>query len=342
MAPPAAQWLRGGSFDLHFIGTAALLPLCAGALLVHEPGWFAPILVLDLWLLGHPHVVATFTRLCFDNESFRRRRFLVLVLPSLVFVGVAALAAGVGLWAISSVYLYWQWFHYTRQSYGVSQIYRRKASVDLPGGELANRLAFYLVPVWGILHRSHQDPTRFLGVEIRALPVPALAVDLVAAAALASLLWWIVSRARAWWQGRLPVAHTLYTLSHFAIFLVGYIAIGNINHGWLVLNLWHNAQYLSFVWLFNNRRFQGGEAPDGRLFGAISRPGSGWRYYAVCALISAAAYALIESSAGTLALLLVLYQTINFHHYIVDGLIWKVRRPGLRRTLGIRPQPARP
>ncbi len=27
--------------------------------------------------------------------------------------------------------------------------------------------------------------------------------------------------------------------------------------------------------------------------------------------------------------------TINFHHYIVDELIWKVRRPSLRKTLGI-------
>jgi hypothetical protein len=33
--------------------------------------------------------------------------------------------------------------------------------------------------------------------------------------------------------------------------------------------------------------------------------------------------------------MLVLYMTVNFHHYIVDGVIWKVRRKPLQQTLGI-------
>ena len=31
----------------------------------------------------------------------------------------------------------------------------------------------------------------------------------------------------------------------------------------------------------------------------------------------------------------VVYQTINFHHYVVDGLIWKVRKPKLQKTLAL-------
>ena len=31
----------------------------------------------------------------------------------------------------------------------------------------------------------------------------------------------------------------------------------------------------------------------------------------------------------------VVYQTINFHHYVVDGLIWKVRKPRLQQTLAL-------
>ncbi|NJR71545.1 MAG: alpha/beta fold hydrolase, partial [Synechococcales cyanobacterium CRU_2_2] len=42
---------------------------------------------------------------------------------------LAMMAAGLGLWSIVTLYLYWQWFHYTRQSWGISQVYRRKASV---------------------------------------------------------------------------------------------------------------------------------------------------------------------------------------------------------------------
>ena len=38
---------------------------------------------------------------------------------------------------------------------------------------------------------------------------------------------------------------------------------------------------------------------------------------------------------ATLPLFLVAYQTINFHHYLVDGLIWKVRKKKLRSNLGL-------
>ena len=31
----------------------------------------------------------------------------------------------------------------------------------------------------------------------------------------------------------------------------------------------------------------------------------------------------------------IIYQAINFHHYVVDGIIWKVRKPKLRDRLGI-------
>jgi hypothetical protein len=37
----------------------------------------------------------------------------------------------------------------------------------------------------------------------------------------------------------------------------------------------------------------------------------------------------------TLPLFAVVYQGINFHHYVVDAVIWKVRKKSLRENLGI-------
>jgi hypothetical protein len=51
--------------------------------------------------------------------------------------------------------------------------------------------------------------------------------------------------------------------------------------------------------------------------------------------ISTSVYLLIDHTVGSLAVALVVYQTINFHHYLVDGLIWKVRRRRLQETLGL-------
>jgi hypothetical protein len=38
---------------------------------------------------------------------------------------------------------------------------------------------------------------------------------------------------------------------------------------------------------------------------------------------------------GSLLPLIVVYQAINFHHYIVDSIIWKIRRKPIQKTLGI-------
>src|SRR3954453_22186514 len=124
---PARGWLRNPQFDFTLIALCAGWALAAGAVIVAEPKWFWPILFLDVWLLGYSHVVSTFTRLAFDRESFRQHRMLLLPLPIAVAGCTIALAIAVGPWLIATVYLYAQWFHYTRQSYGISRMYLRKA-----------------------------------------------------------------------------------------------------------------------------------------------------------------------------------------------------------------------
>jgi hypothetical protein len=341
---PSAGWLRSRSFDLWFIVGIAAMALLSGAVVVAQPSLFGLVLFLDLWLLGYHHVVATYTRLCFDRNSFISHRFLVLWLPPIVLAATIALAVGIGPWVLATIYLYWQWFHYTRQSWGISQGYRRKSGGLVTEGERLSKLIFYLLPLWGILDRSHQAPAEFLGLELRTLPVPGLLVDIVGAAALVGLAWWLAGRLVAWWRGQLPRAHTLFVLSHFAVFYVGYILIEAIDHGWLVLNVWHNAQYVAFVWLFNTNRFKDGIDPKAHFLSLISQPDRKLVYFATCFAISTALYLAIwlgidtargHFEATLLPLALIVYQTINFHHYIVDGLIWKMRRKPIQQTLGM-------
>jgi hypothetical protein len=331
----SAGWLRSRSFDLRFIVAVAGIALFSGLVTAANRQLFELVLLLDLWLLGYHHVVATGTRLCFDRRSLREHRFLVFGLPPLMGIGILAAIEGLGPWSITTTYLYWQWFHYTRQSYGIAQVYRRKSGGLVSEHENLSRLVFYLVPLWGILHRSAQDPGFFLGVELRVLPVTPLVVDVVGAAALAGLGWWALGRVRAWREGRLPVAHTLYVASHHLIFAVGYILIPDIDCGWLTLNVWHNAQYLLFVWMFNTNRFKDGVDPDARFLSTISQEQRTLVYTSVCLGISTAIYFAVGHIAAVLPVALVTYQVINFHHYIVDGVIWKVRKKNLQKILQI-------
>jgi hypothetical protein len=330
IAAPQSLWLRGRTFDISFIAGTAAVALLAGHAVAREPSLFAAVLFLDLWLLGYHHVIATFTQIAFDSASVRQHRFLVMGLPPLVVLGTFGLAAVFGLWAIASLYLYWQWFHYTRQSYGISQAYVRKStpSVDDAG---ITKVALYLLPLWGILQRSADRPATFLGQDVKVLPIPPMVAELVGVCAIAACAYWLFGRLRAWHAGRLPTAHTLYMLSHFAIFYTGYIAIENINFGWLTINIWHNAQYILFVWLANNRRFQGRIDPEHRFLSRISQRQNVALYFVVCLGVTVAVYLTIQSvltalTVVSIAYMLLIYQSLNFHHYIVDAIIWRGNR----------------
>lgn len=338
-------WMRSLSFDLNYIVGIPLIALTAGYLALTNPALFALILTIDLWFLGYHHVISTFTRLTFDAESFRENRFLVLVLPFVVLAGVVAIWMAFGVWAIVTVYLYWQWFHYTRQSYGISKIYRRKATPLQPFDERLTNAVIYSVALWGILYRSAQRPAGFLFGPVKVLPVPFWLAHAVGALSVAVMIAWTVRQIAAYRRGEFAFAHALYMASHVVIFLTAYILIPSIDVGWLVVNIWHNLQYILLVWMYNTNRFKNGIDPKHWFLSAISQFRYTHVYFAVCIVLTTVLYKCLEYSLGWAAmaglvsaglpLLVIAYQAINFHHYIVDSVIWKVRKPKLKQNLGL-------
>ena len=325
-------WLRSRRFDLGLILGVAALALTAGLTAVKSPQWLELIVTLDLWLLGYHHVISTFTRLCFDRQSMRQHWFLLFGLPPVVLAVVMALVLGVGAWLVVTIYFYWQWFHYARQSYGISRAYRHAAGGRLPESEWLSAAVIYLPAVWGILSRSAQNASSFLGLPLHRIPVPGLLVDIAAVASIAVVAAWLWLRLSAAWRTAMPIAHTLYVLSHVTIFYVGYVAIEDVTTGWLVANVWHNAQYILFVWLFNNRRFEGRSQPQALFLSLISQRRNVLLYIGACLAVSSVVYSVIVSALPyiqlpALAAAAIVYQTINFHHYIVDAVIWRRRKP---------------
>jgi hypothetical protein len=80
--------------------------------------------------------------------------------------------------------------------------------------------------------------------------------------------------------------------------------------------------------------------PRHRFLSTISQPGRWLTYFLVCLGISTVAYAALGGIVKVfhlpmMSLALISFQAINFHHYIVDGIIWKVRKPQLRENLGL-------
>ena len=103
----------------------------------------------------------------------------------------------------------------------------------------------------------------------------------------------------------------------------------NITGGWLVTNIWHTAQYLMLVWVFNENQ-NGKPANPGDWFRRFTDGNRAWAYMAVCIILAWPVYALINASlswgATGLMVALIASQTLNFHHFIVDSVIWRARR----------------
>ncbi len=325
-------WLRNAKFDSAFIFGGIGLALLAGTAIVIEPSLFYPILLLEIWLLGYHHVISTFTRLCFDRASFEERGWLITHLLPIVALTTIVVAWQIGLWVIATIYFYWQWWHYTRQSWGVSRAYRRADPAALYEDGWLDRAIFYAIPLYGILNRSSENHTHFLGMELWTVPVPVPVASLAGYVAAVLLMVWAARRVVALYQGRLAAVHPLYMLTHIAIFNVAYVWLEDINFGFLMGAFWHSSQYILFVWMQNRRRFEEGIDPRARFLSYLSQPGRVWLYLLACVVITGIVYGGLLRAidwlffAGVSATI-VLYQIVNFHHYIVDAIIWRTPRP---------------
>ncbi len=327
----ASPWLHSQSFDLSLIVGVLAIALALGAIATTSPVLFAGVLVADFWLLAYPHVASTFTRIAFDRQSIKRYWFLLFGLPPLVLAATAGLTWQGGVIALNTLYFTWQSWHYSRQSYGIARAYSRRAG-DPHGRDRLSDVVIYAFPIWGLVYRSSQGNHEFYGMPLHCPQAPSLLATVLGIIAFSALFLWLLrtykTRARA---SSITTGHTLFILSHVLITLTSYVLIDDITRGWLFINIWHNAQYLLFVWAANARRFRGGVQKEHALISHLSQPKNVLAYALVClglgALIYSALDAALDRSAWeVLPLVLVVHMAVNFHHYLVDSVIWRSPR----------------
>lgn len=331
-----AAWLKDSLFDLSFILGIALLATVMSGLTVLWPALFLPILAVHSWAFGYEHLIATYTKLLGCREDRARHRRLILYGPPLVMLLLYAVGRAYGLIGLYVLYFGGQFFHTVRQSWGLAQQYRHRAG-GIPGDSVRlSEVTLWSVPVWGLLHRCAQQPGEFLFQPFWLPQVPHFVVQLAGVLSCALWLYWGYTRVAAYRRGQLAVGHTLYMLSHLLIYLGGYLLIGDLNSGWLLVNVWHNVQYIAFVWMYNRRRFAPGIDPETHILSWLSQPGylRAGLYLLVCVALATPVYYLLPRLGIKLDALLkgvavptavTVSLTLTFHHYIVDGIIWKRR-----------------
>lgn len=332
---------RSPQFDLFFIIFLPLFAITAALIASTSFVLFNLIFTLNILFLGYHHVISTYTRLNISQLSSAQTRFLTLVLPVIVIAFVFMCIHINSAWLIPTIYLHWQWWHYTRQSEGVSKAIRYKTQSVEGGNETFNRVVFYAVPIAAFSFMAARNPGTFLFMEVKTLPIPMpLALSLIGIAILLQLIW-LFNQISALRSGSLKPKHFGYLLSHQTIYWVAYTLFSDINIGWLAINIWHNAQYISFVWHFNTQKFSKGFDKHHPIISWLSQKGlvRFFCYFSICILATYFFYSGVNWSISQLSpytslpLTVLAYQSINFHHYIVDTCIWKLRNKSVRENL---------
>ena len=310
--------------------------LSAGALASLSMPMMLAILYIDIWLFANPHLVATYTRIRSISPSIRTHWVLIFVAPILITAGLTIIALAYEATGLLALYFLLQAFHVSRQSYGIARRYDHRLQAPY------QRLPYFLIyifPVWGYLHRSAQAPDNFLGYPIWLPPVPQELVSAIAIVAIIGALCWF---ARLWDYKNSEQANGAFNsfiFSHLLVSVVSYIWISDITLGWLVVNVWHNIQYLIFVYRQQRRDIEAsndgvesGSTPAHRksLIEILKRPAI---FFLTCSVFGAIIYVVADKVGENLLWLgfptiLIAHLVLNFHHYLADGFIWKRRHMG--------------
>ncbi len=219
----------------------------------------------------------------------------------------------------------WAYYHLLRQHYGFLVLYQRRLSS--PIGTRQDVWLLWLAGLYPYLRFALSEPYRQSGLP-QLLPVASLPtlrglLDGAMGLLLCALLPHYVARLR-----RQPVGPRELFLLIVALFHVAVFAL--LDHLLLitaVLTLFHNLQYHRIVWHYEKGR---GRIPLGRLsryLGLGVLFGLGWYGPRILGV------ALVSPSLWR-NVLLGLGWGIAFHHYAIDGRIWRLRRaPSLTAAL---------
>jgi len=348
-APRPSPWLFGPGPDLLF-GCGLLYVLAFGLFLVAgpelrsaQPSLLFPVLILAL---GVPHYGATLLRVY--ERRHERRAYVVFSVWVTLVIGalfLASLRTAALATFLVTLYLTWSPWHYTGQNYGIAVMFLRRGGVALDPGTKRWLYLSFLLSFALVFLQMHTDAARMSDLPIGytseqgAVFVP-LGIPLGLALGLAGplCLAYVAAlgvvafrlRGQAAWRALAPAA--LLTVSQLLWFSLPYalqllrVAPGLDPLSWKFRGHYFTwiaaAHFIQYLWIT----------------AYYARQSSGWsghaRFYGKTALAGAAPWTLpflllgpqafgpLSADAG---LALLVAATVNIHHFVLDGAIWKLK-----------------
>jgi hypothetical protein len=150
---------------------------------------------------------------------------------------------------------------------------------------------------------------------------------------------YVTIRAVQWRRGdKVALIRPLFLLSSWFGFFVPFVLIKkNGSAAFAAAACWHGLQYLGIVWYFNRNRWNSGVDKRARLVSWVSQPKRVPFYFLSLLGIAGIVYggiilvskvALTPEIWGSLV-----WMSLTLGHYWLDGVIWKLRKPEVRKHL---------
>lgn len=350
-------WIINQTFDFFFVfGGAVWILLALNYLYL---GWTVPMsatagepfsrLLMVLSLIGQhisadAHNAATYMRIYGSPEDRTRFRFhgkwlaLSCIPIFLLGINVPAVAG-----AMVYIYLIATFWHYAAQSFGISLIYCYKQGYLLNNHDRDIFRWFVLsmsaVVVLRILTYREFSPRNFFGVELPFWgPLPEWifysATTLFAVLSLA--FCYVICKKLVIEKRMMPYP---------AIFCIGTIALLGFSTGVANSMVWfyvpvffHGSQYLAVCLAYYIKERSLPEDQAASRIGSLVMSPVGLKYLGMVVLVGAFLYVVIphicQSIGYDYSLVAgVVLATVNFHHYITDAAIWRLRDPRCRQIL---------
>jgi tetratricopeptide (TPR) repeat protein len=314
-------------------------------------GWSLPLLALAYFMptstdsqmaatfyslalvANYPHYMATVYRAYGRADVGRHQLYTVWGTLGLIAVGALA---HVQIWLIPIVftaYVFWSPWHYSGQNYGLLLMFAKRGGLEVSKATRRNlRVAFvasYIMLLAAFNEGAASDPLVLsLGLPptlTRTVGGVALLIFIGAGASAVVAL----SRRSPWRALIAPVmlyvTQGLWFVAPTAISWISGIAVPQTRYSSGVLALMHSAQYLWITQYFAKRE-QGADWRAARYWIAVVAGGAAL-FLPIPWLASYAAH--LDFTAS----MLVVTAIVNIHHFMIDGVVWKLRDTRVAKTL---------
>jgi hypothetical protein len=340
-------------------------------LLIGCGGWSAPLLLLSYLLLdrdalrwasvfyalalvcNYPHYMATVHRAYARGDDRAQYRLFTHYLTAGLLIVAAATHVRLELlpW-LFTVYVMWSPWHYTGQNFGLAMMFLRRAGANVSPVERRRlRVAFvasYVMLLAAFNQGASQDPL------VLSLGLPravSLAIEIAAGATfLVGGVWALYPLAgRVERRSTLLPAVTLYVTQAcwfvipIALTWASAVPAPQTRYSTGILAVMHSAQYL---WITQHyaRKDAARRAAAANADAATANAGgtaawSGWAYWATLIVGGIALFLpgpWLASYIGRFdftSSMLIVTAIVNIHHFMLDGVVWKLRDPRVAQAL---------